>query len=119
MIRNHANVRGRLRRPIAWILPLLLCACAEVPRDASLPVNDPHEAMNRHVMASNQAVLRPASVAIRAVIPGPVHDRLHDLNSNLKEPRIFVNNLLQGRIEAAAHTTSRFVMNSVFGLGGL
>jgi phospholipid-binding lipoprotein MlaA len=119
MIRNHANVRGRLRRPIAWILPLLLCACAEVPRDASLPVNDPHEAMNRHVMASNQAVLRPASVAIRAVIPGPVHDRLHDLNSNLKEPRIFVNNLLQARLNAAARSGARLFLNSTFGLGGL
>jgi phospholipid-binding lipoprotein MlaA len=44
---------------------------------------------------------------------------LHDLNSNLKEPRIFVNVVLQGRFEAAAQTSARFVMNSVFGMGGL
>jgi phospholipid-binding lipoprotein MlaA len=44
---------------------------------------------------------------------------LHDLNSNLKQPRIFVNNVLQGRFDAATHTGARFLMNSLFGLGGL
>jgi phospholipid-binding lipoprotein MlaA len=48
-----------------------------------------------------------------------VHDRLHDLNSNLKEPRIFVNNVLQLRLDAAAHTAGRFVLNTTVGLGGL
>src|SRR5262249_43122344 len=38
---------------------------------------------------------------------------------NLKEPRIFVNKVLQGRLEAAAHTGMRFISNSIFGLGGL
>jgi phospholipid-binding lipoprotein MlaA len=58
-------------------------------------------------------------VVVDAAIPGPVHDRLRDFNSNLKEPRIFVNDVLQGRIEAAAHTGARFAMNSVFGIAGL
>jgi phospholipid-binding lipoprotein MlaA len=71
------------------------------------------------VMAANQEVLRPISEAVKAVVPGPVHDRLHDLNSNLKEPRIFVNDVLQLRFEAAAHTATRFVLNSTFGMGGL
>jgi phospholipid-binding lipoprotein MlaA len=101
------------------LLPLLLGACAGLPRDTSLPLNDPNENMNRSVMAANLEVLRPLSQTVKAVIPGPVHDRLHDLNSHLKEPRILVNNVLQGRVEAAAHTTARFAMNSVFGLGGL
>jgi phospholipid-binding lipoprotein MlaA len=113
------RARGGLKWTIAWVLPLFLGACAGLPRDASLPINDPDEAMNRRVMAANQEVLRPPAEAVQATIPGPVHDRLHDLNSNLKEPRIFVNNVLQGRFDAAAHTGSRFVMNSVFGLGGL
>lgn len=47
-----------------------------------------------------------------------MHDRLHDFNTNLKEPRIFVNNVLQGRFEAAAKTSTRFVVNSVFGVVG-
>jgi phospholipid-binding lipoprotein MlaA len=44
---------------------------------------------------------------------------LHDLNSNLKEPRILVNNLLQLRFDAAARTTTRFVLNSTVGIAGL
>ena len=111
--------RGWAGVAIACVLPLILGACAGLPRDASLPINDPNEDVNRHVMAANQEVLRPASEFVKAAIPGPVHDRLHDLNSNLKEPRIFVNNVLQGRFEAAGRTGVRFAMNSVFGLGGL
>jgi phospholipid-binding lipoprotein MlaA len=104
---------------IAWILPLLLGACAGLPRDAAMPINDPNEDMNRHVMAANQEVLRPVSEVVKTAIPGPVHDRLRDLNANVKEPRIFVNNVLQGRFESAARTGTRFLLNSTFGIGGL
>jgi phospholipid-binding lipoprotein MlaA len=90
-----------------------------MPRDASLPVSDPNEHINRHVLAANQAVLRPASEVVKAAIPGPVHDRLHDFNSNLKEPRIFVNDVLQLRLAAAVQTGVRFFVNSTFGIGGL
>ena len=110
--------QGRLGRAIACVLLLLLSACVGVHRDASLPVSDPNEQTNREVMAGNQAILRPASEAVKAVIPGPVHDRLHDFNANLKEPRIFVNDVLQLRFEAAAHTAGRFIVNSTVGLGG-
>jgi phospholipid-binding lipoprotein MlaA len=112
-------VRGGLKWAVTCVLSLLLGACAGVLRDASMPVDDPNENMNRHVMAANQEALRPASEFVKAAIPGPVHDRLRDLNSNLKEPRIFVNNVLQGRFQAAAQTSARFVMNSAIGLGGL
>jgi phospholipid-binding lipoprotein MlaA len=48
-----------------------------------------------------------------------VHDRVHDFSSNLKEPRIFVNDVLQGRPEAAVKTSVRFAVNSFFGIAGL
>ena len=112
------RARGWPKWAIAWALPLL-GACAGLPRDASLPINDPNEEMNRHVMAANQEVLRPASVVVKTAIPGPVHDRLRDLNANVKEPRIFVNNVLQGRFQAAANTGARFLLNTTFGIGGL
>lgn len=112
------RVKDGLKWPGALALSLLLGACAGVPRDASLPINDPSEDSNRLLMEVNRATLGPASEVVQK-IPGPVHDRLHDLNSNLKEPRIFVNNVLQGRFEAASHTAQRFVVNSVAGVGGL
>ncbi len=103
----------------AWVSALLVSACAGAPRDAALPISDPNETANRQVLAANQQILGPVSEAVRATVPGPVHDRLHDLNSNLKEPRILVNNVLQLRFDAAARTTTRFVVNSTVGIGGL
>ena len=88
----------------AWLSALLMSACAGAPRDASLPISDPNEQANRQVLAANQKILGPVSEGVRAAIPGPVHDRLHDLNSNLKEARILVNNVLQLRFDAAART---------------
>jgi phospholipid-binding lipoprotein MlaA len=104
---------------IVWVTALLVSACASAPRDASLPISDPNENANRQVLATNQQILGPMSEGVRAAVPGPVHERLHDLNANLKEPRILVNNLLQLRLDAAARTTTRFVVNSTVGLAGL
>ena len=113
------RVQGWVTCLIACGLAALVSACAGTPRDASLPISDPSEQTNRQVLAANQAVLRPAAEVIKATVPGPVRERLRDINSNLKEPRIFLNNVLQLRLDAAAHTAGRFVVNSVFGLGGV
>jgi phospholipid-binding lipoprotein MlaA len=104
---------------IAWMFPILVSACAGTPRDPSMPISDPNEETNRKVLDQNQAVLRPISEVVKAAVPAPVHDRLHDFNSNLKEPRIFVNDVLQLRLDAAARTSARFVTNSIIGIGGL
>ena len=115
-----------MRRGQAWArwaitiaLPVIVGACAATPRDAALPLQDPNEHVNRQMLTMNQEVLRPVAKTVQTVVPRPVHDRVHDFNSNLKEPRIFVNNLLQGRLEAATKTAARFAMNTTFGLGGL
>src|SRR5215471_12985114 len=115
MRRSWAGVRWA----ITVVLPVIVGACAATPRDASLPVQDPNEQANRQMLAMNQEVLRPVAGVVKTVVPRPVHDRLRDFNSNLKEPRIFVNNLLQGRLEAASKTAARFAVNTTFGIGGL
>jgi len=99
-------------------LAALVSACAGVPHDASLPINDPNEQFNRGVLHLNQVVLDPPATVIKSV-PGVIRDRFQDLDANLKEPRVFANDVLQGRLAAAGVTASRFVFNSLFGLGGL
>jgi phospholipid-binding lipoprotein MlaA len=116
--KHRRCAQGWVQRATACILPLLMTACATMSRDASLPISDPSEATNREVLAANERVLGPLSEAVNATIPGPVHDRLHDLNSNLKEPRIFANNVLQLRPDAAARTAGRFILKTTFGIGG-
>ena len=96
-----------------------LSALARVcPRDPSLPIDDPKEQFNRGVLRANQVVLDPAANVVKT-LPAPVLNRLRDLDDNLKEPRIFANDILQGRFDAAGITLGRFVFNSTFGLGGL
>ena len=107
------------RWAITFVLPVIVGACAATPRDASLPVQDPNEQANRQMLAMNQEMLRPVAGFVKTVVPRPVHERLSDFNSNLKEPRIFLNNLLQGRLDAASKTVARFAMNTTFGIAGL
>jgi phospholipid-binding lipoprotein MlaA len=99
-------------------LATLVSSCAGVPHDTALPVYDPWEQTNRVVLKGNQIVLDPVATVVKQT-PGPVLNRIRDLNDNLNEPRIFGNDILQGRFGAAGITLQRFVFNSIFGLGGL
>jgi phospholipid-binding lipoprotein MlaA len=103
---------------VAWGLAALVSACAGAPRDPSLPIDDPWEQTNRGVLRANQVVLDPVANVVKSA-PAPVLNRLTDLDDNLKEPRIFGNDVLQGRWNAAGITLERFVFNTIFGIGGL
>ena len=85
--------------------------------------NDPLEPLNRQVFAFNDAfqtaVLKPVAKAYVAVVPQFFRDRFHAFVDNLAEPRIFVNDVLQGRFNAAGMTFARFVANTILGVGGL
>ncbi len=107
-----------LMRTTVLALSALLAGCAGVPRDPSLPIDDPNEGFNRKVFGFNQAILHPPATVVKT-LPPPVFDRLRDVDSNLKEPRIFANDILQGRMNAAGITFARFLFNSTLGLGGL
>jgi phospholipid-binding lipoprotein MlaA len=84
---------------------------------------DPLEAMNRQVFKANQAinyaVIYPAAKAYREGVPGVVRDRVEAFFTNLSEPMVMANNLLQLRFEATGTTFTRFVTNSTIGGGGL
>lgn len=98
---------------------------AAAPGHASEPreAGDPFEKSNRDTMASNQqfnqSIIYPISDAYHENIPEPVRDSISNFTSNLGEPAIFANDILQLRLKAAATTTGRFLVNSTIGLGGL
>ena len=85
--------------------------------------DDPFEPMNRAVLdvntALDKAVIRPVAELYRDVVPPFVRDRIRSMIDNLTEPRIFANDLLQFRINAAGITFARFVFNSTFGIAGM
>lgn len=118
--------RPAIARP--WAAALLIAAlglggCATLPEGASADPRDPFEPLNRSVYAFNdgldRAVLKPAAQGYKKVTPQFVQTGVSNFFSNAKYPVTLVNNLLQGKVGAAASDTARFVLNTTFGLGGL
>jgi phospholipid-binding lipoprotein MlaA len=100
-----------------------LAACATMPGTREGENNDPFEPMNRVVFDANDAIdtaiLKPLAEGYRAVVPEFVRDRIRAFVDNLQEPRIFANDLLQGRVDAAGITFARFYVNTLLGLAGM
>lgn len=84
---------------------------------------DPSEAANRSVFEFNQrfnrSTIYPLAKAYRETVPEPLRGSIESFASNLGEPVVFANDVLQLRPEAAATTFARFAMNSTFGVLGL
>ena len=85
---------------------------------------DPLQQLNRKVYELNFEILDPALIKPIATLydrltPRPVRIGINNFFSNLDEIPNAVNSLLQGKIGQAANYTGRFIINSVFGLGGV
>ena len=70
-------------------------------------------------MRFNHSVIYPAAKAYHNVVPEPVRNSIENFVSNLDEPFVFANDVLQLRLEAAVTTVGRFAVNSTVGVGGL
>jgi phospholipid-binding lipoprotein MlaA len=85
--------------------------------------NDPFEGSNRFTFKVNNALdgilLRPVSIAYRAVLPDFARSGVRNFMNNLNSPVVFTNDLLQGEGDRAGDTFIRFGINSTIGLGGL
>lgn len=93
------------------------------PSAESLAQHDPWEATNRDVFAFDvwveHHVARPVDDGYRAVVPEPAREGVHNLTSNLHEPIVLANDVLQGDGGKAIRTLGRIVINSTLGLAGL
>ena len=102
---------------LAIAAALILAACSSANSE------DPLETTNRAVHGVNvvldQAALRPASQIYGTVVPQPARAGVNNFASNLSVPGTVVNDLLQLRLEDALHNTTRFLVNTTVGLGGL
>jgi phospholipid-binding lipoprotein MlaA len=84
---------------------------------------DPLEGVNTVTYSTVQAVdgalIEPASIVYKSVIPEPLRDGARNLLNNLQEPVVFINFLLQLKPGRAFETLGRFAINSTIGVGGL
>ena len=105
---------------LAMGLSVVLSACAA--RDER-GLNDPYEGINRQVFAVNDTldrnVVTPVAVAYRDTVPDPIRDRVQNVLRNMRQPIIFINEVLQGDLNGAEIAFTRFFINSTIGLAGL
>lgn len=84
---------------------------------------DSLEGFNRAMFGTwqvlDKAVYRPAAMGYKQVVPKPLRTGIRHVLSNLTEPLVFLNFLLQGKPRSASRTLARFVLNSTVGVGGL
>tara|TARA_R110002049_G_scaffold297631_1_gene486904 strand:- start:267 stop:1106 length:840 start_codon:yes stop_codon:yes gene_type:complete len=110
-------------------LPLLLVAllasggCASTQTAENTNPDDPWEGFNRKVFAFNDVLdryaLKPVARGYRTITPDPVETGVGNFFSNLGEIRTALNSVLQGKPANAGLATSRFLINSTVGIGGL
>ena len=84
---------------------------------------DPLEPFNRAMFSFNEGldrtVLKPVATAYRDVTPQPVRTGVTSFFGNISDVWAIVNNLLQGKGEAAADSLARVTTNTLWGLGGI
>ncbi|MDB5395678.1 MAG: hypothetical protein JWM91_3184 [Rhodospirillales bacterium] len=112
---------------LSMLLALVLAGCATPPTDPAQrtifdQTNDPLEPMNRTIFDFNDKaytyVLFPIARGYND-LPAPARNGVHNVIGNLGEPVVFLNKTLQGDLSSASTTVARFVVNTIFGFGGI
>ncbi len=84
---------------------------------------DPLEKINRKLYGFHQradkALFRPIALFYKHVVPNLIRKALRHIISNLGEPLVFMNDVLQLKPKRAVKTLSRFAINSTVGIGGM
>ncbi len=111
-------------RSIPRVLFCLACLApglANAQAARSVP-EDPFESFNRKSFALSlkldQMIVAPVARVSVGLTPAPVEKVIHNIIVNLSEPTVIVNDVLQGRAEGMIKATTRFFVNSTFGLIG-
>jgi phospholipid-binding lipoprotein MlaA len=125
---RRRSAAGTRARGIALALTLALGACAHAPADPEARAdyernNDPAEPTNRVIFGGNKFVddhaLQPVARGYQDYVPSRVQKCIHNFVSNLGQPSIAVNDVLQGNFSRSWNTVERFAINTTVGGVGL
>ncbi|TLX63622.1 VacJ family lipoprotein [Stutzerimonas nosocomialis] len=122
---------SRFIRPLfAGLILLLASGCASQPAatqpdacgNVAYGYYDPAESINRGIFAFNRTLddyaLAPVARGYRR-LPGFFQTGVHNFVANFGEPKVFINDLLQGNFRRSANTAGRFFINTTAGIVGL
>ncbi len=119
---RNAVVRGTAAAVIA-LAAVAQPIAAGADSDEPKTTEDPLEKVNRVTSEFNRlfrgVLLDPLVDGYQAVTPEPMQKAISNAASNLNEPVTAVSSLLQGDEGNAKAATSRFLINSTVGLGGV
>jgi phospholipid-binding lipoprotein MlaA len=111
--------RARVQLLLASVMVFELAAAPALAQ--STEPYDPWEPFNRKMYAVHQVLDRhifgPLARSFGR-LPAAIRKPLANFASNLSEPLVAVNDVLQGRIPTAAKTVARFTMNTTVGVAG-
>jgi phospholipid-binding lipoprotein MlaA len=104
------------------LLLLILNGCASHGTSGD-QINDPLEPFNRGMQTFNDNVdtyaVKPVAKGYAFVFPKFFRKMLRNAYGNVAYPSVFINQFLQGKWETGLMDTTRFLLNSTFGLAGL
>ena len=108
-----------MKKIIQYILILALF----IPAISSASENsDPLEGMNRAIYSFNEVVdgsiLKPVAKGYKAIMPNLAVKGVNNFYNNLRDIVTVANDLLQLKIEHAAHDSGRVLVNSTVGILG-
>lgn len=113
--------KQRIGRSIAIKSLVAILSFISLRAESAIP-QDPFETMNRGIYQFNRALdkglVRKIAYGYWAYTPKELQAGVHNFFENLGQPITIANDLLQCKIGYAFHDTSRFVINSIFGVGG-
>jgi phospholipid-binding lipoprotein MlaA len=106
---------------------LLLCAAVSLPLLGGCATNgnprDPLEPVNRVVYQFNDGVdklvIKPVATLYRDLLPEFMRTGVGNFFSNINDVIVALNNLLQGKVEAAINDAGRVLVNSTLGVFGV
>ena len=118
-----------VRSTVVVVLAALVSGCSSTPaatpgscESATYTVYDPAEPVNRGIFAFNRTVddyaLAPVARGYLK-LPEMFQAGVHNFVANFGEPKVFINDLLQGNGQRSVNTLGRFVINTTAGIVGL
>ncbi len=108
-----------LPRGLTLLASIMLSACAHSPIDEP---SDPLEPVNRKIYSFNMTldhyVAKPVAKGYNYSVPQEIRTGVSNFYQNLTYPTVIINDALQGKFKQSGLDTTRFLMNTTFGLLG-